>query len=129
MSDFGAAFRETLRRIASDRSASSALIGAVVLYSFFYPAPYSSQLAIRQPVAVVDLDRSPMSRALIRNTLAVQALEVKELGGSFAVARANPPNASDNPPSAALLCPSVAPFPNSATSPCRPRRMSRWKSG
>jgi ABC-2 type transport system permease protein len=89
MSDFGAAFRETLRRIASDRSASSALIGAVVLYSFFYPAPYSSQLAIRQPVAVVDLDRSPMSRALIRNTLAVQALEVKELGSSFAVARAS----------------------------------------
>jgi ABC-2 type transport system permease protein len=87
MSNFGAGFRETLHQVASDRSAKSALVGAIVLYSFFYPAPYRPQVATRQPVAVIDLDRSPMSRGLVRNTLAVQALDVVELGSSFTAAR------------------------------------------
>jgi ABC-2 type transport system permease protein len=89
MSDFGIGFRETLQQIVSDRSAMSALVGAIVLYSFFYPAPYRRQVATRQPVAVIDLDASPMSRGLVRNTLAVQALDVVELGSSFAAARAS----------------------------------------
>jgi len=54
MSDFGSGFRETLQQVASDRSAKSALVGAIVLYSFFYPAPYRSQVATRQPVTVVE---------------------------------------------------------------------------
>jgi len=88
MGDFGTGFREAMQLIAADRAAKSALVGAIVLYSFFYPAPYRPQVATRQPVAVVDLDASPMSRGLVRNTLAVRALDVVELGGSFAEARA-----------------------------------------
>src|SRR4030095_7992541 len=67
----------------------SPLVGPIVLYSFFYPAPYRPQVATRQPVAVIDLDASPMSRGLGRNTLAVPALDVGGLGSSFAAARAS----------------------------------------
>ncbi len=89
MSEFGEGFRAALQHIASDRAATSVLVGAIVLYSFFYPAPYGPQVAAGLPVAVVDLDSSPMSRGLIRNTLAVRALEVVELGSSFTAARAS----------------------------------------
>ena len=86
MKEFGQGFREALQHIASDRAAGSVLVGAVVLYSFFYPAPYRPQVASRLPVAVVDQDLSPMSRSIVRNTLAVRALDV-ELGNSFTAAR------------------------------------------
>jgi len=89
MSDFRSGFREALQRIVSDPEARLSLIGAVVLYSFFYPAPYRPQVAARLPVAVVDLDVSPMSRSLVRNTLAVRALNVVELAPSVAAARAS----------------------------------------
>lgn len=89
MSEFGTGFRETLQHVASDRTAKSVLVGAVVLYSFLYPAPYGPQVAADLPVAVIDLDLSPMSRALVRNTLAVRAIDVVELGSSFPAARAD----------------------------------------
>ena len=89
MGVFATGFREVLRHVAADRAATSALVGAIVLSSFFYPAPYSPQVATHQPVAVVDLDMSPMSRGLVRNALAVQALDVVELGGSLGAARAS----------------------------------------
>ena len=89
MSEFRSGFRETVQRIMSDREARTVLIGAVLLYSFFYPAPYRRQVPARLPVAVVDLDLSPMSRELVRSTLAVRAVNVVELGTSFAAARAS----------------------------------------
>ena len=89
MSEFRRGFHEALQHIASDRAAKSVLVGAIILYSFFYPAPYRSQVATHLPVAVVDLDLSPMSRGLVRNTLAVRALDVVELGNSFSAARAS----------------------------------------
>ena len=64
MSEFRGGFHQALRHIASDRAAKSVLVGAIILYSFFYPAPYRSQVASHLPVAVVDLDLSPMSRSL-----------------------------------------------------------------
>ena len=88
MSEFGTGFREALQHIASDRAARSVLVGAIVLYSFFYPAPFRPQVAVDLPVAVIDLDMSPMSRGLVRNTLAVRALDVVELGSDFPAARA-----------------------------------------
>jgi len=88
MGQFGTGFRETLQHVASDRAVTSVLVGAIVLYSFFYPAPYRPQVAAHLPVAVVDLDASPMSRGLVRKTLAVRALDV-QLGSSFTAARAS----------------------------------------
>ena len=67
MNQVRAAFLETLRAVFSDRYAVVTLIGAVVLYSFFYPVAYRHQVASQYPVLVVDLDHSAMSRALVRN--------------------------------------------------------------
>ena len=89
MSELGRGFREALQHVAADRAAKSVLVGAIVLYSFFYPAPYRPQVASHLPVAVVDLDLSSMSRSLVRNTLAVRALDVVEVGNSFSSARAS----------------------------------------
>lgn len=89
MSAFGDGFRDTIRLVLKDRAAVTAIIGAVVLYSFFYPTPYAREVASRLPVAVVDLDQSPMSRNLVRKTLGVRALDVVASERSVPAARAS----------------------------------------
>ena len=69
---FGAAFALTVRTMFTDASAVATLVLAVVLYSFFYPAAYQAQVVTSLPVAVVDLDRSGLSRSLIRRVAATQ---------------------------------------------------------
>lgn len=71
---FGAAFAA----VFGDRAVLSTMLVAVVLYSFYYPAAYQNQVATRQATIAVDLDRSPMSRALLRKAGAVRALELVE---------------------------------------------------
>ena len=83
MSSFRAAFRDTLREVFRDRAAISLFIGAVLIYSFFYPAPYAHEVASQLPIVIVDLDQSPMSRALIRKTLGVRAVFSMESGVSL----------------------------------------------
>lgn len=70
------AFGETLRAIFSDRAVVTVMVGAVILYSFFYPMGYRQQVATNQPVMVVDEDRSSLSRELIRHVDSVQALHL-----------------------------------------------------
>jgi ABC-2 type transport system permease protein len=69
---FRAAFALTVRTIFTDASAVATLVLAVLLYSFFYPAAYQAQVVTSLPVAVVDLDHSGLSRALIRRVAATQ---------------------------------------------------------
>lgn len=76
MNRVAAGFTETLRAVFSDRYAVVTLVGAVVLYSFFYPVAYRHQVASQYPVLVVDQDRSPMSRALVRKVSAVRAVRI-----------------------------------------------------
>jgi ABC-2 type transport system permease protein len=76
--EFANAFRTTLHAVFSDRAARSTLIGAAILYSLFYPAPYRRGSAIGLPVVAADLDRSPMSRSLVRRLLAVRAIRLTE---------------------------------------------------
>jgi ABC-2 type transport system permease protein len=59
-------FRNELRTIFSDAGVLLVFVGAVVIYSFFYPLPYLPQVLRDVPVAVVDQDKSPLSRKLIR---------------------------------------------------------------
>jgi ABC-2 type transport system permease protein len=87
MSAVGDGFRDTFRLIVKDKAVVTALIGAVVLYSFFYPTPYAHEVASRLPVAVVDLDQSAMSRNLLRKTLGVRALDVVAAERSVSTAR------------------------------------------
>lgn len=48
------------------------VVVGVVLYSFYYPFPYIHEVANKAPVAIVDLDRSAMSRELIRMASSMQ---------------------------------------------------------
>ena len=87
MNRFAHAFGETFRAIIGDRVAMLTLVGAVVLYSFFYPAAYRHQVAVQLPLVVVDQDHSAMSRSLLRKLAAVRAVHVAGVVGSMDHAR------------------------------------------
>lgn len=83
-----ATFRATLLAVFSDWSALSVMVGAVLLYSFFYPAAYRHQVASELPIAVVDADHSATSRELIRYIDALRAVHVVTQPTALAQARA-----------------------------------------
>lgn len=70
------AWRLTWRAILGDKAALLLLFISGVIYSFFYPLPYSGETVHRVPVAVVDQDGSALSRQLIRWTGAHPGLTV-----------------------------------------------------
>lgn len=71
----------TLQAIIADRAVLTVMVGAVLLYSVFYPAAYRHQVAGNLPVVVVDQDRSAASRQLLRALQAVRAIRVAEVVG------------------------------------------------
>ncbi len=64
------------RRVLADRGVFSLMIVAPVFYGIFYPQPYLGQLVRKLPIAVVDDDRTPMSRRLIQALDADEAISV-----------------------------------------------------
>ena len=70
------AFLATWRAMLTDKGALTLLFVGGVLYSFFYPLPYTKEVVQRVPVAVVDQDRSGMSRQMTRFAMAHPALKV-----------------------------------------------------
>ncbi|MGV8940279.1 MAG: ABC transporter permease [Lysobacter sp.] len=88
MNRFSRAFVDTFSAIVKDRVAMVTLVGAVVLYSFFYPGAYRHQVALDLPLVVVDQDRSPMSRSLLRKLDAVRSIQVSAVLGAMDEARA-----------------------------------------
>lgn len=70
------AFLATFRTILTDRPAFLLLGVSFVLYSFFYPSAYSGQVAMRMPLAVVDLDNSAASRSLAMKVGTTQQAKV-----------------------------------------------------
>ena len=76
MSRFTSSLRLTLRAALTDRYALVLMIGAVVLYSFFYPAAYRHQVAGNLPLVVVDHDQSTTSRELLRRVDALRAVRI-----------------------------------------------------
>lgn len=87
MSGIAGSFRITLQAMFADASARAVMIGAVLLYSFFYPAAYRHQVASDLPIAVVDADRSATSRELIRYVDALRAVRVVSQPPDLAQAR------------------------------------------
>jgi len=88
MRRIAATFRATLQAVFADSSARAVMIGAVLLYSFFYPAAYRHQVASDLPIAVVDADRSATSRDLVRHIDALRAVRVVAQPADLAQARA-----------------------------------------
>jgi ABC-2 type transport system permease protein len=70
------AFAGEWRRVLADRGVFSLLIIAPVFYGVFYPQPYLGQLVRKIPIAVVDDDRTPLSRRLIQAFDADEAVSV-----------------------------------------------------
>lgn len=59
-------YRSTWRALLADKGAFLLLLLAGILYSFYYPLPYSNETVANVPYAIVDLDQSASSRQLIR---------------------------------------------------------------
>jgi len=78
----------TWRAVLGDPGAVLLLLGACIAYSFFYPLPYERETVERVPVAVVDLDDSPLSRQLIRFAMASPQLAVRQVGRDLPAAQA-----------------------------------------
>ncbi len=85
---FRAELIATLRAVLGDRYAVVTMIGAVVLYSFFYPVAYRHEVASNLPVVVVDEDHSALSRTLLRRIEAVRAVRLAGVETSVARGRA-----------------------------------------
>jgi ABC-2 type transport system permease protein len=64
------------RRLLADRGAFSLMVVAPVFYGVFYPQPYLGQLVRKVPIAVVDDDRTALSRRLIQTLDADEAIAV-----------------------------------------------------
>lgn len=65
-----------------DKGVLLLLIGAPVLYGFFYPWFYTDEVLTRVPVAVVDLDHTSLSRQITRYADADPRIKVRLVTGS-----------------------------------------------
>ena len=84
---FFQAWRDTLRAIVRDKGALLFFTVAPLVYGFFYPWPYTTQLVTRVPVAIVDLDHSSLSRQIARFAQASPRLDVVLMTGDENAAR------------------------------------------
>jgi ABC-2 type transport system permease protein len=80
------AFRDEVRGALHDPGALLVLVGAITLYAFFYPTPYRREVLKEVPVAVVDLDRTPLSRQLVRMADAHELIRISGRADSLAEA-------------------------------------------
>jgi len=61
-----AAFATTLREVFRQPEVTALIVLAVLLYGFYYPAPYAHQQAQDVPIAIVDEEGTALTRALAR---------------------------------------------------------------
>lgn len=73
---FRAGFEETWRTVLTSRTLVSTMLLAVVLYAFYYPAPYAHETAQRLPVLVVDQEDSGLTREVLRNLAATREVRI-----------------------------------------------------
>ncbi len=76
----------TLSSIVRTRPLVSLAILSVLLYGFFYPQAYRSQVSVKLPVAVVDQDHSVWSRRVVRALDATRTVAVAGVDGNPAQA-------------------------------------------
>lgn len=81
------AFADTLRALLRDVGVLMLLVGAPVLYGFFYPWFYADEVVQRVPVAVVQQDGSGLARQALRFAQASPRIEVTLVTGDEAAAQ------------------------------------------
>jgi ABC-2 type transport system permease protein len=72
----GGAMAAEVRRVLGDRSAFGLIVLGPILYGLLYPQPYLGQVLRGIPIAVVDQDRTELSRNLIQALNAHEAIKV-----------------------------------------------------
>ncbi|MGL5391717.1 MAG: ABC transporter permease, partial [Shewanella sp.] len=77
-----------LKAIIGDKAIAVTLFGGVLFYSVLYPLPYLHQVPTEQQLVVVDLDKSSLSRQLIRHSDASAKIQVIGQVGSITEAKA-----------------------------------------
>jgi ABC-2 type transport system permease protein len=83
-----AAFSGEYGRVLRDRGVFSLIVLGPIIYGVLYPQPYVSQLIRDIPIAVVDDDRTEISRTLIETLNAHEAIEVALRPATLAEAKA-----------------------------------------
>ncbi|MFT4241947.1 MAG: ABC transporter permease [Acidovorax sp.] len=71
------AWLQALAALGRDTGVLLLLVGAPVLYGFFYPWFYADEVLTRVPVAVVDMDHSSLSRQITRFAAADPRIDVR----------------------------------------------------
>lgn len=84
---FPGALVDALRAIASDVGVLMLLVGAPLLYGFFYPWFYADEVVQRVPVAVVQQEGSGLARQVLRFAQASPRIDVRLVTGDEAQAR------------------------------------------
>ncbi|WP_201579058.1 ABC transporter permease [Psychrobacter sp. Pi2-52] len=62
---FWTSFIQTFKDVFGDKGVLLMLIIAPIIYGFFYPWPYSSEVVNHVPVGIIDHDNSSLSRTLV----------------------------------------------------------------
>ncbi len=75
-SDIASAFFGEIRRTLTDSPVFGLFVLAPIIYGFFYPQPYLSQIARDIPIAVVDQDGTETSRQIMQLLDADEAVQV-----------------------------------------------------
>ncbi|MGB2785379.1 ABC transporter permease [Psychrobacter sp.] len=63
---FLGSFLQTIKDIFSDKGVLLLLLIAPIIYGFFYPWPYSTEVVNHVPVGIIDNDNSNLSRTIVR---------------------------------------------------------------
>ncbi len=74
---FWASFLQTFKDVFKDSGVVLMLLIAPVIYGFFYPWPYSSEVVNHVPVGIIDNDNSQLSRTIVRYANASPQLDTQ----------------------------------------------------
>lgn len=74
---FWTSFIQTFKDVFRDKGVLLMLIIAPIIYGFFYPWPYSTEVVNHVPVGIIDNDNSQLSRMLVRYASASPYLDTE----------------------------------------------------
>lgn len=75
--NFLGGFLQTLKDIFTDKGVLLLLMIAPIIYGFFYPWPYSTEVINHVPVGIIDYDNSNLSQTIVRYASASPQLDTE----------------------------------------------------